>query len=233
MVAAERFQEWDRPSVQRTRNAVRWVEENDGGRLPPEDLGLHQWRPSILGVLLEDLEYGGAVYAVVLEKHLSNAVQEVRLKGLVTGGTFRLRWNDVATGDIGFDATADEFAAILHQHSAIAAGDVWVRHQPGRWTIRFQGRYEGVAGDDLELMEVDENDLEGVQFENDSPNIVVVERTLYEATSRQELVYGVIPLGEPVPLTQGTTIVAAWIDGVGFGVTAAECLHLEIEPYGY
>lgn len=231
-MAEEILSGWTRSAVQRTRDAVRWVEENDGGRLPPEVAGVFQGQPAILGVLLEDLEYGGAVYAALLEKHLDNAVQEVRLKGRVTGGTFKLSWQGAPTDDIGFDATADEFAAVLHQHPAIQPGDVWVRHQPGRWQIRFQGRYAGQPNDDLGLIEPWENELEGSFLSNTQPNVVIVERTLYEATGRTQLIYGVIPLGEPFPLTMGSTVGAVWFAGIGYGVVAAECLHLELTEYG-
>ena len=160
-----------------------------------------------------------------------NETQMVTLEGPITGGFFQLRFRakenaaEETTGEIPFNATADEVRVALEALSSIHPGDVEVAlgEDIGRWFVTFTGQY---ADQDLPLMRATNTLISPLGA------VVVAATTFWEDTGRTERIRSIIPTGTPTPLIAGAMVVALWFPRVGYGIISAECRDFDFEP-GY
>src|SRR5205823_2179047 len=95
--------------------------------LPPRPVRDTSGRPPIRGVLLEDLPDGGSADIAVTQYDPNTFIQNVKIIGDVSGGTFTLSFQNQPTSPIKFNATAAELQAILEAHPLIGKGNVTVQ----------------------------------------------------------------------------------------------------------
>lgn len=212
----------------RTERAVLDYERRRGGSPTKPSRRDPRPRPPIFACLLGDLETGGTAEAAVLDRVRINEVQHVRLRGVPTGGTFKLSFDppgeaaEETTAAIAFDATAADFKAALVDLEAFDVGDLKIVRLPGDWIVEFRGQY---AGTEMPLLTVADDSIEGFA------EVVAIRGIPWTYTGRStagiETVECVIPVGTPTPLTAGTIVAANFYHGAGYCVTAAECRQFD------
>lgn len=95
-------------------------------------------------------------------------VQLIQVAGAPASGSFILKFDDVPTGPIPFDASPEDVQAALEALANIGPGNVVVTGIPGGpWTVTFAGE---LAGETQPLLEVDDSGLGG----GSAPNISVL-----------------------------------------------------------
>ena len=102
-----------------------------------------------------------------LNAPVRNGIQELKISGEPTGGTFKLSWArdgwsaPEATAALPYNATPAEVKSALLDLDYLEPGDVSVRGEAGDWIVLFEGRYIGAAEPDLPSITVTENNLTG------------------------------------------------------------------------
>lgn len=183
-------------------------------------------RPPIRVILLEDLPRDGQAEAALTARETTTEIQQVKLRGRVISGTFKLTFEGETTENIQYDATADELRDALLALDAFGEADLEVsKPAPGFWLVSFVGKY--LTQDDIELMtatatfEEDLDDLKG-------PVVTVTERTIWEDTGETETVHEMLEVYDPTPLNQGSIALGQWYPGIGYGVHAAKPLDFSL-----
>jgi len=224
---------------------------DQGHGIPPTELPTgerrHESRSTICFVLLDELESGGEAQALVLRKS-TRKVQIVTLKGTISGGSFQLHYHTPivsggpdASGEISYNATANEMKAALEQMESIGQGGVRVtlgkvayldsagdevEVVTGRWFIEFLNLASPQL---LQPFETASIQLTG------SPNAITAETHFLSVTKQRETVLSVTPVGNPTPQHVGAIGTAQWIHGIGWAVDSIECRDFELDitdPYG-
>jgi hypothetical protein len=195
----------------------------------------------IRGILLEDLVDEGKADCAVTGLDVTTFIQEVKIEGDVTGGTFTLNFKGQTTTALPFNATAAQMQAALEKLSTIGKGNVLVRlgkmtftdsdgngdrvfgqstASPGLWLVEFVGTFARVPTAPP-LMTVG-NSLTMLQNPRGLQNLLVDQTTHWVDTGIIKTVNAIVPVGIPTPMKLGAVVAAIWFPGIGFGVVSCE-----------
>ncbi len=201
------------------------------------EVGLPQPRSDpkqpLLVVLLDDLERGQAVDAVVLEPRSTlNETQVISALGAPAGGYLRLGFKPSATAATEWTPNIYPLlddAGVIERYlgalPSLSLADVSVTlglmatgtlpavvsHNTWRWQVTFLGRYAGL---EMEKLEIDSH-LTGA-------TCIVESRTDWESTGRVVQVREVIGVPFPTPARRGARAWVEWKSRAGWCVTAIE-----------
>lgn len=200
-----------------------------------------QMRPPFRGILLEDLVDEGKADCAVTTEDLTTFIQEVKIEGDVTGGTFTLAFKGQTTDKLPFNATAAQMQAALENLSTVGKGNVLVRlgkmifadsdgngdpvtgqstASPGLWLVEFVGTFAQLPTAPP-LMTVG-NSLVYAQNPRGLQNLLVDQTTHFVDTGAIETVKALTPVGTPTPMRLGAVVTAIWFPGIGYGVMTCE-----------